>query len=98
MLSVDKWEKVDEKTGEVYRGFYSWYVNDYRESSDRFDGYKLTKLKLSERAHKCIEGKVLPAWVDINWDSRPGMDGKAELIVKSLEYVDALVWRYGEES
>ncbi len=92
MLSIDKWERLDDKTGEVYRGFYSWFVNDYRESTDKFMGFKPTKLKLSEMAHKNLQGKDLPAWVDIEWDSRPGLDGKAELIVRSVRYVEALVW------
>lgn len=92
MLSIDKWERLDEKTGEVYRGFYSWFVNDYRESTDKFMGFKPTKLKLAETAYRHLQGKELPAWVDIEWDSRPGMDGKAELLVRSVNYVESLVW------
>jgi len=85
VLSVDKWEMPDEKTGEIRRGLSIWYVNEYREDTDASFGYKPTKVSAAPELMEQFRKARLPALFDMDYGSRPGAQGKATLTVIKAE-------------
>jgi len=81
VLSVDKWEMADEKTGEIRRGLSVWYVNEYREDTQESFGLKPTKVSAAPELLEHFRKARLPALFDMHYGSRPGAQGKATLTV-----------------
>ena len=79
ILSVDKWEMADEKTGELRRGLSVWYVNEYREDTQDSFGYKPTKVSAAPELLEFFRKARLPALFEMHYGSRPGAQGKATL-------------------
>lgn len=79
ILSVDRWEMTDERTGEMRRGLSVWYVNEYREDTADAIGYKPTKVSADLELFPLFAKARLPALFDMSYGSRPGAQGKATL-------------------
>lgn len=79
VLSVDKWEMVDERTGELRKGLSVWYVNEYREDTDTGFGFKPTKVSADPSLLDTFKKARLPSLFDMHYGSRPGAQGKATL-------------------
>lgn len=79
VLSVDRWEMPDERTGEIRKGLSVWYVNDYREDTADAIGYKPTKVSAALELFPVFAKARLPALFGMTYGSRPGAQGKATL-------------------
>jgi len=87
VLSVDKWEMADERTGEIRKGLSVWYVNEYREDSDEGFGYKPTKVSADLSLLDTFRKAKLPSMCEMNYGSRPGAQGKATLTLTEATIV-----------
>lgn len=84
VLSVDRWEMQDERTGELRRGLSVWYVNDYREDTRDAIGYKPTKVSADPELFQTFAKARLPAIFAMTYGSRPGAQGKATLTLTAV--------------
>lgn len=87
ILSVDKWEMPDERTGEIRKGLSVWFVNEYREDTQDAFGYKPTKVSAAPELLDTFRKARLPALFDMHYGSRPGAQGKATLTLVKVEGV-----------
>lgn len=83
ILSADRWEMADENTGEIRRGVSIWYVNDYRDNTGKAQGMKPTKISAPAEVFEKLIDK-LPASASLQYDTRPGREGKAQLVVQDV--------------
>ncbi len=79
VLSADRWEMPDEKTGEMRQGLSVWFVNDYREDTPASFGFKPTKVSADVSLLDQLKNAKLPAVFEMHYGSRPGAQGKATL-------------------
>jgi len=86
ILSVDRYEFVDERTKETKSGATVWAVNNYREDSAESSGYKPTKLSIQDALFKTFKTSQLPALFDIEFTAKPGKDGKPTLVVVDAKF------------
>ncbi|WP_460904770.1 hypothetical protein, partial [Staphylococcus aureus] len=87
MLSADKWEMTDERTGELRRGVSIWFVNDYRDDTALAVGMKPTKVSGDISMFDQLKAAKLPAVFDLDYGSKPGKDGKPTLTLISVTHV-----------
>lgn len=87
VLSADSWSMPDEKTGEIRSGVSVWYVNDYRENTDKGVGMKPTKVSSDPSLFEALRKATLPALFEMHYGSRPGAQGKATLTLVGLTHV-----------
>ena len=87
ILSADKWQMKDELTGKMNSGTSIWAINDYRDDSDNSKGFKPTKLSGSNEAFEEIKKARLPALFEVDFDFKPGAQGKLTAVVKSFKKV-----------
>ena len=80
-LSADPYRIVNEQTGEVIEGLSLWYCNKYRENSAESRGHKPIKVSVSESLLKAVMQAELPGVVELDFETRPGKDNKASLVV-----------------
>lgn len=90
VLSADVWSMADERTGEIRDGISIWYVNDYRDDSDKSFGYKPTKVSAAPDMLEKLRGAKLPSICDLDFGSRPGKEGKATLTLVGMKSVKAV--------
>lgn len=90
VLSVDKWEMVDERTGELRKGLSVWYVNEYRDDTDDAFGYKPTKVSASPELLDMFRKAKLPSLCEMHYGSRPGAQGKATLTLINADLIGNL--------
>lgn len=86
ILSADKWEMPDERTGELRSGVSVWFLNDYREDTDTSVGYKPSKLSAPVELLDQLKGQV-PGYFEMIYGSRPGAQGKAQLTLVGVKPV-----------
>lgn len=87
ILSCDRWDMTDEKTGEMRRGLSVWYVNDYRDDTSDAFGYKPTKVSADVELIEQLRKASLPAMFEMHYGSRPGAQGKATLTLIKADHV-----------
>lgn len=87
LLSADLWEMADEKTGEIRRGASVWYINDYREDTEKGLGCKPTKVSGTLEIFDQLRTANLPALFDLDFGSRPGQQNKAQLTLVRAKHV-----------
>lgn len=87
ILSADKWEMTDERTGELRRGVSIWFVNDYRDDTALAVGMKPTKVSGDISMFDQLKAAKLPAVFDLDYGSKPGKDGKPTLTLISVTHV-----------
>lgn len=88
VLSADRWEMPDEKTGEIRSGFSVWFINDYRDDEPGKLGYKPTKINATDEIFANLKTANLPALFDLDFGSRPGAAGKATLTLTGVKHVN----------
>lgn len=87
ILSADKWEMPDERTGELRRGVSIWFVNDYRDDTALAIGMKPTKVGGDVAMFELLKNAKLPAVFDLDYGSKPGKDGKPTLVLTGVTHV-----------
>jgi hypothetical protein len=87
IISADKWQFTDEKTGELRNGATIQYVNDYREDTDVSVGFKPIKTSVNDAVFDAIKKSGAPAMYRLDSRSRPGKDNKPTLTVVSAQFV-----------
>lgn len=92
LLSADKWEFTDEKTGEVKHGVTLTYINAYRDQDESSLGYKPTSLSAGVEVWPELQGKNLPALCEMGFGSKPGTKSnpKPTVYISTLRYVSAV--------
>lgn len=90
ILSADRWEMPDERTGEIRKGVSVWYVNDYREDTDTSVGFKPTKVSASPEMLEKLRHSQLPAVYELHYGSRPGKDNKPTLTLIDVGFVSSV--------
>lgn len=92
VLSADVWSMPDEKTGELMDGVSVWFVNDYRDDTPQAIGFKPTKISVpSEKVTEIFNSfkkNGLPGIYEFSHSSRPGAQGKATLMLRSVDFVE----------
>lgn len=86
ILSADKWEMPDERTGEIRSGLSLWFLSDYREDSQESFGYKPAKVTAPLELLDKVRGK-LPGFFEMVYGSKPGAQGKAQLTLIDVKAV-----------
>lgn len=89
LLSADRYEFTNESTGEVLRGSTLFYLNNYREKTRDTVGLKPTKVSSSVDVFNDIHKNeiTLPAFAEISIETRPGAQGKASIVVTSVDLI-----------
>lgn len=87
IISADKWEFTDEKTGELRKGVTLQYISDYREDTDVSVGFKPIKTTVNDAVFDVVKKNGAPALYRIDTRSRPGADNKPTLTVISAQLV-----------
>lgn len=87
ILSADHYSITDQKTGELNELYQVWYVNDYREDSDREFGFKPIKMLIEPQVFQQLRAQELPALFDLELKSRPGKANAAALTVVGFKFV-----------
>lgn len=87
IISADKWEFPDEKTGEIRKGATIQYVSDYREDTDDSVGFKPIKTSVKDEVFDAIKKAGAPAMYSLDVRSRPGKDNKPTLSIVSAKFV-----------
>ncbi|GGY21261.1 hypothetical protein [Pseudoduganella dura] len=90
ILSADRYDITDEKTGVVQPLFQLWYITDYRESSEREQGSKPIKMLTTPEMFAKLSAQKLPAMFDMELRSRPGKGNTAALTVVDINFVSAI--------
>lgn len=87
ILSADHYSINDSKTGELNELYQVWYVNDYRQDSDREFGFKPIKMLIEPSVFQQLRAQELPALFDLELKSRPGKANAAALTVVGFKFV-----------
>lgn len=87
ILSADKWNFSDEKTGEIRNGVTLQYVNDYREDSATEVGFKPIKVSANPEIFDTVRKNGAPALYKLDMKTRPGKEGKPTLTIVKVEFV-----------
>lgn len=87
ILSADSWEMPDDRTGEIRKGVSVWYVNDYRVDNPTSVGFKPTKVSADLSMLDVLRGAKLPALFNLDFGSRPGVQGKATLTLVAISHI-----------
>lgn len=79
VISADRYEFTDEKTGEIRKGVTVNYINDYREDTEMSVGLKPTKISANAEVFDAIRAGTAPALYELDFRTRPGKEGKPTL-------------------
>jgi hypothetical protein len=86
VLSADHYSIPNPQTGVDEHLFQSWYVSDYRESSETEVGSKPIKIMIKPELFSELRKQELPAVFDIETRSRPGKGGVASMTIVAFKY------------
>jgi hypothetical protein len=86
VLSSDHYSIPDDKgvTQELYQ---VWFINQYRESSDRELGSKPTKTLCDAAVFEQLKAFNLPALCGLEYSARPGKGGAAALVLARVQHL-----------
>jgi len=87
VISADRYEFTDEKTGEIRKGVTVHYINDYREDTDKAIGFKPIKAPATPEAFDAIAKGSAPALYDLDFRTRPGQESKPTLMLVKAQLV-----------
>jgi hypothetical protein len=87
VLSVDRYEFTDERTGEIRKGVTLQYVNDYREDRPTSLGFKPIKASANDEVFDTIKKSGAPGLYKLHSRTRPGKEGKPTLTIVKAEHV-----------
>lgn len=90
VLSADSWGMTDEKTGQMLAGVSVWYLNDYREDTDKSFGFKPTKIGCNDQVYAALRNHPLPAYFELSFGAKPGAGNKATLVLNDVKFVGAI--------
>lgn len=90
ILSADKWDMIDERTGVASNGVTVWYVNDYREDTPVSSGFKPTKVPALPSLLEALLSAKLPAVVEPSFGTRPGAQNKPTLTLTNFSKVGSV--------
>ena len=72
VLSADRYEFTDEKTGELRRGVTLQYVTEYREDTQTSVGFKPIKAPATPEVFEAVKKGGAPAVYRLHSRTRPG--------------------------
>lgn len=88
LLSSDYYNMPNERDpGAEIVGHSVWFVNRYRDPSEKSKGFKPSKVSISEDVAEQLSKVTLPAIAELGYSSRPGAAGKATLTVTEFRIV-----------
>ena len=90
LLSVDKYQFPDEKTGEIRKGVTVQYINDYRDDTDDAVGLKPIKAPATDDFFGMVKQHSVPGMYDIDFRTKPGKENKPTLTVVGGKFVRAV--------
>lgn len=90
VLSADRWELTDERTGEIRRGVTLSYVNSYRETTERSVGLRPTKAPATEEAFDAIRKAGAPGLYQLDFRTRPGKESVPVVTIVKAECIRKL--------
>ena len=89
VLSADRYEFADEKTGELRRVTLQ-YVTDYREDTGTAVGFKPIKAPALNEVFDAVKKSGAPGIYRLTTKTRPGKEGKPALMVIKADLVKGL--------
>jgi hypothetical protein len=87
VLSADKYEIPDERTGEIQSLHQVWYINNYREDSERERGSKPIKMLVAPEVFSELFKHQLPSLFDLDVRTRPGKGNSVSATVVGFKHV-----------
>lgn len=90
LLSADKWEMPDERTGAINSGVSVWYINDYRDDTDRAIGSKPIKIGCTPEVFEVLAKNGAPGVYDFDFRTRPGAGGKPAMMLVQASFVQSV--------
>ena len=90
VLSADRYEFADEKTGELRRGVTLQYITDYREDTATAVGFKPIKAPALSEVFDAVKKSGAPGLYRLTTKTRPGKEGKPALTVVKADLVKGL--------
>lgn len=90
ILSADRWELTDDKTGELRSGVVLYYVNQYRDPTDRAIGLRPTKTSATPEVFETVRKGGAPGLYQLDFRTRPGKEGKPTLVAAKAEFLRKL--------
>lgn len=85
VIAADRYEFTDEKSGEIRKGVTVYYINDYRDDTDKALGFKPIKAPATPEVFEEMRKGGAPALYDLDFKTRPGQEGKPVLtLVKAV--------------
>jgi len=86
VLSADKYEIPDDK-GVVQSLHQVWFINEYREASEKEKGSKPIKMLVDGPVFAELMKHDLPALFDLEVKTRPGKGNAVSAVVTGFKYV-----------
>jgi hypothetical protein len=86
VLSSDHYTIPDDK-GVEQNLFQVWYINQYREASERELGSKPIKILCDAAVFQSLRAFNLPALCSLDFSSRPGKGGAAALVLSRVQHL-----------
>lgn len=90
ILSADRWEMTDERTGEIRSGVSLYYVNEYREATDKVIGLKPTKTPATNEVFEAVRKGGAPGLYQLDFRTRPGKEAKPVLMASRADFIRKL--------
>jgi hypothetical protein len=87
IISADRYEFADEKSGEIRKGITVHYINDYREDTDKAIGFKPIKAPATLEVFEAVRKGSAPALYELDFRTRPGQEGKPTLTIVKADLV-----------
>ena len=87
ILSADKYEIPDAKTGEIQALHQVWMSNDYRVATDKEKGCKPMKVLVDPAVFQELMKQDLPGLFDVDVMLRPGKANSLAATVVGFKYV-----------
>jgi hypothetical protein len=87
ILSADKYEIPDSKTGEVQNLHQLWMSNEYRVSSEKEKGCKPMKVLVEPAVFEEIMKHELPGLFDVDIKMRPGKGNTVAATVVGFRFL-----------
>lgn len=87
ILSVDKYEIPDSKTGEIQALHQVWMSNDYRVATDKEKGCKPMKMLVEPGVFNELMKFDLPSLFEVDVKMRPGKGNTVAATVVGFKFV-----------
>lgn len=87
VVSADRYDIPDERTGEIQKLHQVWMINEYRVSNDREHGSKPIKTLIDGAVFAELVKHPLPSLFELDMAMRPGKGNTPAVTVVGFKYV-----------